>query len=69
MRVNGASAIGGFEAQMQHDKYAELERLVDMCTDDQQKFFRGLFPAGVPSDQIKQAIHICERTLERDGKL
>ena len=49
-------------------KRAEMERMLSLCTEEQQEFFRTkIFPNGPTAEQFDGAILLIERTLVKNG--
>ena len=45
-----------------------LKKKLDECTVSQQEFFKELFPQGVKSNQLDEAIELCYRTITKNKK-
>ena len=45
-----------------------LKKKLDECTVSQQEFFKELFPQGVKSNQLDEAIEFCYRTITKNKK-
>lgn len=61
------------KALKQIEKYTRkvLKKLVSQCTQEQQDFFKKIYPEGIDlmnSDKLNTAIQLCERTVIKNAK-
>jgi len=58
------------ENEFTEKKREALENLLEQCTDGQQEMFFRIFgpTENIPENKLKDAISICERTVEKNAK-
>ena len=57
--MNVKERIEAFKRQM-------LTEALDQVTEEQRKFFKQIYPKGVPEDNLISAIELCERTITKN---
>jgi hypothetical protein len=42
-----------------------LQDRLAQCSESQQEFFHRIYPEGVPTDKLENAIDLCDRTIKK----
>lgn len=50
------------------EKNAQLDKALNMCTEEQQLDFGIRFPGGVPANKVDEAYKICAKALDRNKR-